>query len=84
MNVSPDMKQEIHLFLHSYTGYLESVKPQQLYVSLVEKSRDFAELDEAVEKTIADAKARSDYRLAEIIMSLHQRIRRNYFQITGS
>ncbi len=84
MNVSPDMKQEVHLFLRSYTGYLESVKPQQLYVSLVEKSRDLAELDEAVEKTIADAKARSDYRLAETIMSLHQRIRRNYFQITGS
>jgi hypothetical protein len=84
VNVSPDLKQEVHLFLHSYTGYLESVKPQQIYISLVEKSRDIAELDENVEKAMSDAKAKSDYRLAETITSLHQRIKQNYFQISGS
>ena len=84
MNVSPDMKQEVHLFLHSYTGYLESVKPQKIYISLVEESRDIAELDKNVEKEISDAEARSDHRLAETITSLHQRIKQNYFQISGS
>ena len=82
MNVSPDLKQEVHLFLHNFTGYLESVKPQQIYISLVEKSGDIVELDEKVEKAVSDAKAKSDYRLAETLTSLHQEIKQNYFQIS--
>jgi len=79
LNVSPNLKQDVHLFLHHYVGYLEATKPQDLYISLVEKSKDLAELEENVRKTIDDATARGDGRLGETIKNLHERIKSNYF-----
>ena len=80
MNVSPDLKQAIHLFLRSYTGYLESVSIQNSYLSLVEKSRDVDELGDNVKKVGLDANARGDNRSAEILTSLHEKIRNSHFR----
>ena len=79
MDVSPNLKQDVHIFLRGYVGYLEAVKPQDLYISLVEKSKDLAELDDSVKKTITDATTKGDSRLGETIKSLHENIRNNYF-----
>jgi hypothetical protein len=79
LNVSPNLKQEVRIFLHGYVGYLEAVKPQDLYISLVEKSKDLAELDDNVKKTTADVTTKGDSRLGETIKSLHERVRNNYF-----
>ena len=79
MDVSPNLKQDVRIFLRGYVGYLEAVKPQDLYISLVEKSKDLAELDDSVKKTITDAATKGDSRLGETIKSLHENIRNNYF-----
>jgi len=79
LDVSPNLKQDVRIFLHSYVGYLEAVKPQDLYISLIEKSKDLAELDDSVKKTITDATTKGDSRLGETIKSLHENIRNNYF-----
>jgi len=79
LNISPNLKQEVHLFLHSYVGYLEAVKIQDLYLALVEKSKDAAELEENVKRAFEDAGSRGDRRLAETIAALNEKIKKDYF-----
>lgn len=78
MNVSPGLKQKVRLFLHSYVGNLDSGNIQDLYISLVEKSKDVTELDESVKKTILDAKAKGEDRFLETLRVLHEKIKNNY------
>jgi hypothetical protein len=79
LNISPDLKQEVHLFLRSYVGYLEAVKIQDLYLALVEKSKDAAELEENVKRAFEDAGSRGDRRLAETVAALNGKIKKVYF-----
>jgi len=79
LNVSPNLKQEVHLFLHSYVGYLESVRIQDLYLSLVERAKDPAELEENVKRIIEDANSGGDGRLAETMRALNEKIKNIYF-----
>lgn len=79
MNISPNLKQEVHLFLRSYVGYLEAVKIQDLYLAFVEKSKDAAELEENVKRAFEDAGSRGDRRLAETIVALNKKIKQDYF-----
>ena len=78
MNISPNLKQEVHLFLRSYVGYLEAVKIQDLYLALVEKSKDAAELEENLKRAFEDAASRGDCRLAETIVALNEKIKQDY------
>lgn len=78
MNVSPDLKQKLRLFLHTYVGDLDSWKIQELYISLIDKSKDVTELDESVKKTILDSKTKDADRFLEILQSLHEKIKNNY------
>ena len=79
MNISPNLKQEVHLFLRSYVGYLEAAKIQDLYLAIVEKSKDAAELEENVKRAFEDAGSRGDRRLAETIVALNEKIKQDYF-----
>lgn len=79
MNIYPDLKQEVHLFLRSYTGYLEAKQTQDLYCSLIEKSKDISELDEKVKQEISRSVTKGDTRLAETIKTLHEKIKSNFF-----
>ncbi|MBS7623859.1 hypothetical protein KEJ39_09370 [Candidatus Bathyarchaeota archaeon] len=54
---------------------MESSKIQDLYLSLVEKSRDLADLEENVKIAVADAKSRGDHRLAETMAALNGKVR---------
>ena len=79
MNISPNLKQKVRLFLHNYVGDLDSWKIQELYISLIYKSKDVTELDESVNKTILDAKTKGADRFLETLQSLHEKIKNNYF-----
>jgi len=79
LNIYPDLKQEVHLFLRSYTGYLEAKQTQDLYCSLIEKSKDISELDEKVKQEISSSITKGDTRLAETIETLHEKIKSNFF-----
>jgi hypothetical protein len=76
--ISPNLKQKVRRFLHSYIGDFDSWKIQELYISLIDKSKDVTELDESVKKTILDAKNKSDDRFLETLQSLHEKIKNNY------
>ena len=78
MNISPNLKQEVHFFLRSYVGYLEAVKIQDLYLALVEKSKDAAELEENVKRAVENSGSRGDRRLAETIVALNEKIKQDY------
>jgi len=57
---------------------LDSWKIQELYISLIDKSKDVTELDESVKKTILDSKTKDADRFLEILQSLHEKIKNNY------
>ncbi|WP_455280545.1 hypothetical protein [[Eubacterium] cellulosolvens] len=78
MNISPNLKQKVRLFLHSYIGDFDSWKIQEIYISLIDKSKDLTELDESVKKTNLDAKTKGDDRFLETLQSLHEKIKNNY------
>ncbi len=79
MRVSPGLRQDVRLFLHGYVGYLEAVKLRDLYISLLEMSKDIVELEDRVGKAIMDSEGTGDHRSAEALRSLHERIRKNHF-----
>lgn len=79
MDIYPDLKQEVHLFLRSYTGYLEAKQIQDLYCSLIEKSKGISELDEKVKQEISRSVTKGDTRLAETIKTLHEKIKSSFF-----
>lgn len=80
LQVSPNLKHEVRLFLRSYVGYLEGTKINDLYISLVEKSRDLDELDRNVERALAEAEENEMARNAETLKSLHENMKNNYFK----
>jgi hypothetical protein len=75
LNISPNLKQKVCLFLHTYVGDFDSWKIQELYISLIDRSNDVTELDESVNKTILDAKTKGADRFLETLQSLHEKIK---------
>jgi len=78
LKVSFDSKLKIRLFLKHYMGDLNSGKIKDLYVSLVEKSNDLAELDKNVNEVISDANTRGDDRFIEVFRRLHEEMGKNF------
>ena len=74
LNVSFDSKLKIRLFLQHYIGDLNSGKIKDLYVSLVEKPNDLAELDKNVNQVISNANTKSDDRFIEVFRKLHEEL----------
>jgi hypothetical protein len=63
----------VRLFLHGYVGYLDAARISRFYIALIEKSVSLPQLDENLEKTIADAKL--DERSVETLRKLHVKMR---------
>jgi|GEM_PF-2053934 hypothetical protein len=80
LQVSPNLKHEVRLFLRRYVGYLEGAKINDLYISLVENSRDLDDLDRKVEGAAAEAEGNGMVRDAETLKSLHENMKKNYFE----
>jgi hypothetical protein len=74
LKVSFDSKLKIRLFLQHYIGDLNYGKIKDLYVSLVEKSNDLAELDKNVNQVISNANTKSDARFIEVFRKLHEEL----------
>ncbi|MGQ9543567.1 MAG: hypothetical protein ACUVTM_05740 [Candidatus Bathyarchaeia archaeon] len=80
LQASQNLKHEIRLFLRSYVGYLEGAEINDLYISLIEKSRNLTELEGNVERAILEAEKARMERFAETLKSLHENIKNNYFR----